>query len=193
MCMQTCRTCGVVKQLNEFPHQMNRNNFRGSGESTYRKHCKACVATAAKQRRAAGYTPSGKVTAYPIAERLTVSACRRRAQDAKQRATKSGIRYEVDGDYLYTVYKQQQGLCAISKLPLSIIKGEHHVLSLDQIDAGAGYVRGNVQWLSWAVNRAKGDLGTSEFIELCRIIGRCNDYPEMEYSQVAGSAQHSEE
>ncbi|RLD70194.1 MAG: hypothetical protein DRI98_08575 [Bacteroidetes bacterium] len=65
--------------------------------------------------------------------------------------------------------------------------------SIDRIDSNKGYVSDNVQWTCWAVNRAKGDLTNDDFIKLCRaVVERCNDYPEREYSQVAGSAQPQE-
>jgi hypothetical protein len=98
------------------------------------------------------------------------------------------LEFDLDGEYLYELLVQQGMCCALSGIPMTLDKGTHHVLSLDQITAGGGYVRGNVQWLSWAVNRAKGDLSLQEFVGMCKAIGRCNDYPEREYAQVGGSA-----
>lgn len=41
-------------------------------------------------------------------------------------------------------------------------------LSIDKIRPEGGYVEGNVQWVAWAVNRAKGDMETDVFVDMCR-------------------------
>ena len=37
-------------------------------------------------------------------------------------------------------------------------------------DPAKGYVEGNVQWLAWCVNRAKGDLELNDFFDMCEIV-----------------------
>ena len=92
---------------------------------------------------------------------------------------------------MYHLYKEQQGKCALTGFSLTTEKSTANVLSIDQIFPGTGYTKGNVQWVTWAVNRAKGDYTLQDFLNMCSaVIGRCNDYPAREYSQVAGSAQH---
>lgn len=46
--------------------------------------------------------------------------------------------------------------------------GTHRAPSPDQIVAGMGYVLGNVRWVLWAVNRAKGEMEEKDFVEICR-------------------------
>ena len=53
--------------------------------------------------------------------------------------------------------------------------GTHRAPSPDQIEAGMGYVRGNVQWVLWAVNRAKGEMHKDNFAEICRAVVERND------------------
>ena len=183
-----CRTCECEKDLTEFPVQRSVTNFRGIGVPTVRKDCKVCTAAAARnfRKQNPGYSGSGKVTKYAVEVRPVVSACAQRVQDAKAR---SKGEFNIDTDYMYAKLLEQGGRCALSGILLSVEKHTHHVLSIDQILPGLGYTRGNVQWVSWAVNRAKGDLSLADFHTMCRaILGRCNDYPEREYGQVAGSA-----
>lgn len=68
------------------------------------------------------------------------------------------------------------------------LDGGEYVVSIDKIDPGLDYSPGNIQLLCWCVNRAKGAMLSDSFLNMCRAIVRCNDYPEREYGQVAGSA-----
>lgn len=96
----------------------------------------------------------------------------------------------LSDDFLLNLWNKQEGRCAISGIKMSTETNDLYVVSLDQIVPGEGYVEDNVQFLAWAVNRAKGDLSKVDFLNMClQIVSRCNDYPAREYSQVAGSAQ----
>lgn len=186
--MHECRCCGKLKKEDEFPTQ-KKCGFRGdSSKVTRRLDCRVCVAEAAREyRRTHKSTPKVKLAA--AVDKYLWSAIGCRLSDARAR----GNCY-ITQQELYDVFMKQDGKCALSGATLTTEKKTHNVLSLDQIVAGNGYRVGNVQWVTWAVNRAKGDMTLPDFLSMCKsIIGRCNDYPEREYSQVAGSAQHSEE
>ena len=51
-----------------------------------------------------------------------------------------------------------------------MIKCDSNVGSVDCIEPTLGYVKGNVQWVSWKVNRAKGDLSNEEFLNMCKAV-----------------------
>jgi hypothetical protein len=76
---------------------------------------------------------------------------------------------ELCANYLENLYKLQNGLCAITKLPmeLEIGTGDINVLtkaSPDRIDSSKGYEFGNIQLtLKW-VNIMKLNYSTDEFI-----------------------------
>lgn len=74
---------------------------------------------------------------------------------------------EVDWEYLFELWDQQNGLCAYSGLPLSIEANHTHVVSLDRVDSSKGYVKGNLQLVSWMVNKMKQDFGEQEFLKVC--------------------------
>lgn len=181
--MRTCRTCNELKDLDDFPFQP-KHGFRGQS-GTYRLDCKVCTAAKAREYRKTYVV--GRTLRKDV-DKLAYAACSCRVADAKARAVKSKLSFALTTDVMYDLLYTQRGICAISGVKLSFDKGSFNVLSIDKIDPNAGYTLNNVQWVAWAVNRAKGDLPRDVFIEMCRSIVRCNDYPEMEYSQVAGSA-----
>lgn len=76
----------------------------------------------------------------------------------------------VTVEELLAQYVAQGGKCAVSGIPFVLEKRSPWVPSLDQRTPGAGYSVGNVQWVAWAVNRAKGDLCMQDFLTMCRAI-----------------------
>lgn len=188
MSTKTCRTCNETKDLAEFPYQQ-KHGFRGQS-GTYRLDCKECTATKAREYRKT-YTKSRTLRTDVVP--LHYAACSMRMHDAKARAAKANTAFDLDTDFLYELLRTQQFRCALTGMELSFDKGTPMVLSLDKLVPKFGYVRNNVRWVTWAANRAKGDLTMEEFITMCRSIVRCNDYPEMEYIQAGGSAFPSNE
>lgn len=79
-------------------------------------------------------------------------------------------RHECDFDleYLKELWEQQKGRCAYTGISL---RTRNHktghalidVASLDRIDSSKGYLKGNVQFISTALNLAKSNLPDSEF------------------------------
>lgn len=196
--MRTCTKCGTTKPENQFSNKgRGKNNFASFGENWDPKKntCKACDAAYARKFREnnPGYRGSGKNKKYPEEDRLLISAIRRRLNVCKAtyRKRNDGVcESDLTDDYLYDLYKKQNGLCIYTGTKMLLKKGHPATISIDKIVPDKGYVQGNVQWICWAVNRAKGDLKESEFLRMCKVITeRCNDYPAREYSQVAGSAQ----
>jgi hypothetical protein len=106
----------------------------------------------------------------PEEDRLLMSAIRARVQNAKgnSKRLKHPIPVSVTAEYLYELFKQQEGKCALSGVDLKIEVGAVTCLSLDKIHPELGYIEGNVQWVAWAVNRAKGDMETDVFLDMCK-------------------------
>jgi hypothetical protein len=94
---------------------------------------------------------------------------------ARQRSVKRGIEFSITRDYLVRLFEEQEGCCALTGQPMTMVVGQGRVrtnISVDRIDAARGYVEGNLQLVCDHVNRAKGDLTTDEFIEMCRRVAR---------------------
>ena len=82
--------------------------------------------------------------------------------NAKQRAKRKGIEFDLSLDYLVSIATQ---CCPILGIELSWGKRngvqQDHSPSLDKIDPEKGYIEGNVMWLSQRANTLKGN-GTAE-------------------------------
>ena len=170
---RTCTRCDETKSLREFP-QKKGESIKLLKRNT-NVYCKACNAERAREWRAnnPGYRTSGKVTALPVEERPWMSAVRQRLTDAKGRCKKLGrAAPEVTDEYLYKLLVKQEKKCALTGADLLLEPGHALCLSLDQKNPAKGYVKGNVQWLAWCVNRAKGDLAMNDFFDMCEIIVR---------------------
>lgn len=182
----TCTRCKESKIREDFPPNCNRA-----------KWCRKCNADWQRDFRARnpGYKGSGRnkglqsLSNQEIAlHRMMVS----RRSDILQRQRRYGAPGTApSAEELVSLYHRQEGKCALSGVQLSLEAGPDSI-SIDQIEAGAGYDLDNIQLLTWAVNRAKGDLSLGDFFKMCASIARRNDYLAREYSQVAGSAPHLE-
>ena len=167
-----CKQCGIEKSIDEFSRLKPVKSFKYTHQP-HHTYCKRCNADRAKQWRKdkPKYNGSGKVKNIPKEDRLLMSAIRQRLVDARGRCKKFNKPEPLVTDmYLYELYKNQERKCALSGVPLDLIKESPYCLSLDQIDPGKGYEEGNVQWLTWAVNRAKGEMSTPMFLSMCEII-----------------------
>jgi hypothetical protein len=181
---KTCTKCLETKPISEFSKKgKGNNNFRAMNVdnwSSLKPTCKACDAAYAREfrKKNPGYQGSGKNSKYPKEERMLISAIRARLNVCMNNQRKRGKQFETDvtDDYLYDLFQKQNGLCKYSGIPLKIQTKHLATLSLDKIVPEKGYMKGNVQWVCWAVNRAKGELDEKEFIQMCRMIAeRCND------------------
>ena len=172
--MQTklCNQCGTAKPLEEFTRSKKSNNYKGSS-SEYHTYCKSCNAERARNWRKEhpNYRGSGKLKQYPKEDLLLISAIRQRLADAKTRCKKRNMHEPtVTVDDLYQLYLSQNRCCALTGEPLCVEKEHPLCLSLDQKDPSKGYILANVQWLAWAVNRAKGDLHIEDFYDMCELV-----------------------
>lgn len=173
--MKHCKSCNETKDLSEFAPK----GF----------YCRKCcsIKQRAWQKNHRGYRGSGKLKRFKDRQLMQQLRKLRRQANGRSECT-------LTDDFMLSLWQKQEGRCALSGMKMSLETNDLFVMSLDQIRPGEGYAEDNVQLLAWAVNRAKGDMLLEQFLEMCQaVIGRCNDYPFGEYSQVAGSAQPSQE
>lgn len=172
MLFKTCKRCNQTKSISCFALVNAVNSFKGSGVK-HHSYCKDCNNAYAKEfrKKNPGYQGTGRILSVPKEDRRLMSAIRQRITDAKVRCKKLKRDAPIISDhYLYELFLKQDRRCALTGA-LLIIEIDHPLnLSLDQIDPAKGYVEGNVQWLAWAVNRAKGDLSLDHFYEMCEVV-----------------------
>ena len=80
---------------------------------------------------------------------------------------------DIDYNYINELWKSQDGMCAISKIPMTYIKGNGKVntnVSMDRIDSNIGYIKGNIQLVCTQVNYMKNDLSTEDLKTWCEAI-----------------------
>ena len=179
-----CKNCGEEKPLTDFTRSRPKanwsgsNDFRATDNQCYHTYCKVCNAAKGRAFRAAhtatngaGYRGTNKLKKVPAEDRKLMSLIRHRLVCAKIRIRKfNQIETNLDEDYLYDLMLSQDRRCSLTKLKFVIEKDHPLCPSLDKIEPDKGYVKGNVQWLFWAVNRAKGDLDTHNFLVMCKRI-----------------------
>lgn len=171
---KTCNACGVEKELDEFTRSKIGSTNHKASKASHHSYCKVCNALKAKEWRVkygSNYVGTGKIIAVPPEDRRFMSAIRSRLSNCKQRSKKFNmILPDLTDTYLYDLFLKQNKACALTGELLDAIKESPLALSLDQIDPGKGYIQGNVQWVAWCINRAKGDLDVEHFYEMCNAV-----------------------
>ncbi|CAB4191338.1 hypothetical protein UFOVP1229_20 [uncultured Caudovirales phage] len=90
------------------------------------------------------------------------------------------LEFSIDPEYAWAVFVEQNGECALSGVPVVLVKRRHLMLSgiaeqtasLDRIDSSKGYVQGNVQWIHKALQGMKMSMPDAVFIEWCNSVSR---------------------
>jgi len=96
----------------------------------------------------------------------------------QQNAKRHNRKVELDLDYLWTLFLEQNERCALSGIKLdpwvsnNRKQGRRMTASLDRIDSNKDYVRGNVQWVHKDINKLKTDFSQDKFIELCKAVAK---------------------
>ncbi len=75
--------------------------------------------------------------------------------------------FNITPEDLYELWEKQNGLCAYSKKLLNIETNHLQRASLDRIDSKIGYVKDNIQLVTYAVNKMKQEFSEGDFLELC--------------------------
>lgn len=84
---------------------------------------------------------------------------------AKRRASTLDVPFDLDANHIKDIWPAD-GLCPILKTPLAagnLLENRNQSASLDRITPALGYIRGNVQIVSFRANRLKGDGTLEEF------------------------------
>lgn len=92
-----------------------------------------------------------------------------------ERAAKKNLECSITLDYLRELWCKQNGLCAISNIPMTYIFNNGRIptnISVDRIDSSRGYTRDNIQLVCMAVNQMKSDLDDNTFYDICAAIVR---------------------
>lgn len=98
--------------------------------------------------------------------------------DYKHGAERRGMIFDITIEDMEQQYKKQHGLCAISKVKLSMpiarTMFKQCTASLDRIDSNKPYIKDNIQWVHKKIQQMKWNIPQNEFIEWCKIIAKNN-------------------
>jgi len=98
---------------------------------------------------------------------------------------KESQQIEVDLDYVYNVGASQDFFCALTGDKLEFTRGGQMWLgkwcnpmscTIDRIDSNKGYIKGNIQLITWEANCLKQHMGNDLFIEFCKKVARYNKF-----------------
>lgn len=99
--------------------------------------------------------------------------------DLKYNAKNRNIKVEITIDDIKQLYNKQTGLCALSMFRMTHNKQPNdsstHInnkfnISVDRIDSSKDYTIDNIQLVCAIVNIIKYNMGTNEFIDVCKKI-----------------------
>jgi hypothetical protein len=99
-------------------------------------------------------------------------------------AKRKDIPCDINADYIISLWELQQGRCALTGVEMEIT-GEPgpNNLSIDRIAPDRGYVRGNVQLVTYRANQSKGNMTINEFTEFCKLVLETVGLEENHYGQ----------
>jgi len=92
----------------------------------------------------------------------------------KRRSKSKGLVSDLTLEDIKKQWDKQKGICPYSGVELYFSNNEkvlpYNMASLDRIDSGEWYVRGNIQFVSTSINYAKNDMSHDDMILLCKLI-----------------------
>ena len=108
--------------------------------------------------------------------------CKSICTQLKHRAKKSKIPFDLTPDDLLSQWNLQNGKCYYSNENLDITlpsnnKSPHiNYPSVDKLDPSIGYIKSNIVWCRWYINRMKNDLQYKKFVETCKLIADLHEF-----------------
>jgi hypothetical protein len=104
---------------------------------------------------------------------------------ARQRAKNKGKDFDIDIDFVQSLWESQGGLCALTgkKMGLRADKNSQESFSsfsIDRIDSSKGYTKDNVQLIMWGVNCMKSNMDMKLFFDFVSMVHTFNDLGEKE-------------
>jgi hypothetical protein len=96
----------------------------------------------------------------------------------KYGALRRNIEFSISPKYLWELYKTQNGLCALTGLPIVLeaklkqqnVNWDVITASVDRIDSTLGYVNGNVWWVHKEINRLKNNYSLEELLYWSKLL-----------------------
>lgn len=160
-----CDYCGkeFEKPISEYKRNISL------GRSNYcSRHCSGCANISNLPKH------SSTISKYCSNRRDKYTPFRYYYRNAKRRNKEFNLTLE----YLKSLWEEQKGICPYTGIKLNLatyLKNHNdpiYTASLDRIDSSKGYIIGNVQYISAAINYMKGEMSHKDTFKLCKIIAK---------------------
>ena len=161
-----CKRCKQYKPVTDFYENGSDIKCR----KYYSNNCKQCESERKKKARD---IQCEQVNLEKFLKSL-INGCKTRALKSKKYKCTLTVEQLVD------LWNKQKGLCAISGLQMTTIKGKGKMImnaSIDRIQPGGDYSIENVQLVCSHVNMMRSDLSIEELVEFCKAI--VNNYEQL--------------
>jgi len=143
-----CKKCGETDTL-KFYH----NN---------KSKCKKCSLLELKLK----YENNELGNVYKKAENWrNLNFIRVRVLQAKHRAKRKKLEFELTDNIIEEKLKNQDGKCYITRIPLVLTANNWATMSIDRLDSNLGYTIENTILVTWFINQSKNKMLLNEFIE----------------------------
>lgn len=104
----------------------------------------------------------------------------------KNGAERRNIAFELTPRFLWDLFLKQNGLCALTNLPLVLVRRIKNntvdwdviTASLDRIDNTKPYIESNVWWVHKTVNRLKNNYSLEELLYWSKLLLEKHDNPD---------------
>jgi hypothetical protein len=99
---------------------------------------------------------------------------RRLVGQARSRAARADLSFDLDADYVERLVRSQSGRCAVSGVPFSMTTHRGAFVrhpfgpSIDRVSSAQGYTRDNVRLVCVATNFGLGQWGDEVFLVIAR-------------------------
>ena len=104
-------------------------------------------------------------------EKRLIKILQERWLGARDRAKAKNIKFSITKEDLKYLWNKQQGLCALSGIPMTYEMDNGRVytnVSIDQIKPREGYTVDNIQLVCMGINQMKSDLDLPTLLFLCK-------------------------
>lgn len=169
---KVCVACIETKNLQDFG-TVNRGQARGV--IYYNTKCKACVTKKRAEYVGEFRKKNGVSPETELASRSVFNFVRSLFRQTKSKSRRGGKPVDLTAEYLYAPYQEQDGLCAITGWPMTTVLGKGYVytnISIDRIDSGVGYLKGNVHLTCRGINSMKMQMPLERLHEACAAVCR---------------------
>ena len=150
-----CLECNKTKPIYLFIN--DERNVSGK-----RKQCKKCSRKKTKEQT--NNLPKDKMIKHLL------KTCRQSSKRRLSKGRKCFSEFSITYDYILALDLKQNGNCLYTGRKLVWDTKKINKASIDRIDSSKGYVKGNIQLVTFEVNQAKNDLSDSVFLNIIKDI-----------------------